>query len=621
MANELLRDRIRETPVSLIIGQLIPLTKRGSNLEAICPFHGDTKPSLKVNDSKGLYKCFACGAGGDAIKFVQDFKHLDFNDALKDIANMLGLPYEEFQKEKKKNPRLEMAQRVLNVSVKLYQKAAAVQKETFEQFLAKRKLNQESVDTYQIGYAPAQNALYNYLQTIPNDQRDFALKVAGEIGIIKYNEDRRSHYDFFRDRVMFPIHDHSGHIKGYSARALRDGQNPKYLNSSDAPGFFEKNSILFGFYFAKSAIRALDQVLIVEGNMDVIMMHQYGFKQTVGTMGTALSEHSVRLLGNMTKNVYLAMDTDAAGIKAARRINAEFLSNGILPKFLTFHPAKDPDEFLLEYGQLELTKRIEEAPVYVDVVIEELMPKERLENLEHKLKILQQVFELLAPLKDHLSATERVVNVAKSLGLKSDSSTILEDYKQYLSRQKEKTPKVIERPRLPEAEEELEKVEEAQKLQANQISQMTAPPSKAEALFLKEVICHPEFLTRINKNDFLATIRHDEVKKLFQWLVDIYSEIDDTEYVNIVRDELQYGGYSEAVNKIGIEALFRHGNRYNDKVIEQMLKDYKGMLRLDELRSIRKELAQAQLKASTQSEIDSIMSEISKLDKEIMNLR
>ena len=620
MSLELLRDRIRETPVSLIIGQLIPLSKRGSNLEAICPFHGDTKPSLKVNDAKGMYKCFACGAGGDAIKFVQDFKHLDFMDAMKDIANMLGLPFEEFQKEKKKNPKLEMAQRVLNVSSKLYQKSAEAHKEFFQSFLTKRKLNQESVETYQISYAPAQNSLYHYLQTIPVDQREFALKVAGEIGIIKYNADRNSHYDFFRDRVMFPIHDHSGHIRGYSARAIRDGQNPKYLNSSESYAF-DKGSILFGFYFAKQFIRTNDQAIIVEGNMDVIMMHQYGFKQTVGTMGTALSEHSVKLLSNMTRNIYLAMDTDAAGIKAARRINAEFLSLGILPKFLSFHPAKDPDEFLLEFGQLELTKRIEEAPIYVDVVIEELMPKERLENLEHKLNILHQVFELVSPLKDHLSATERVVNVAKSLGLKSDSATILEDYKQFFSRLKEKTPTVIERPRLSESEEEIEKVEEAQKLHAEKISQQTAPPSKAEALFLKELICHPEFLVSINKNDFLATIRHDEVKKLFQWLVDIYSEIDDTEYVNIVRDELQYGGYSEAVNKIGIEALFRHGNRYNDKVIEQMLKDYKGMLRLDQLKSIRRELAQAQLKAPTQNEIDSILSEIGKIDKEIMNLR
>lgn len=620
MSLELLKDRIRETPISLIIGQLIPLAKKGSNLEAICPFHADTKPSLKVNDSKGLYKCFACGAGGDAIKFVQDFKHLDFIEALKDIANILGLPFEEFQKEKKKNPRLDMAQRVLNASVKLYQKAAGVQREAFEKFLASRKLNQESVETYQIGYAPPHNALYNYLQTIPREQRELAIKVAVETGIVKFNPDRQSHYDFFRDRIMFPIHDHSGHIKGYSARALREGQNPKYLNSSESFAF-DKSSILFGFYFAKSSIRSLDQVLIVEGNMDVIMMHQYGFKQTVGTMGTALSKHAVRLLSNMTKNVYLAMDTDAAGVEAARRINAEFLHLGILPKFLSFAPAKDPDQFLLEYGQLELTKRIEEAPAYVDILINQLLPEERLENTDHKLAILQQVFELLAPLKEHLAATERIVNVAKSLGLRSDSATILDDYKQHLSLQKDRIPSPAPRPRLEQIEEEIEENEKALELQEAKETTQARPPTQKEAFFLKEIISHPEFLASINKNDFLATIEHDEVKKLFQWLVDIYSEIDDSEYVNIVRDEIQYGGYSQDINKLGIEALFKESHRYNEKVIKQLLKDYLTGLKLDRLKSIRYELAQAQLKATTQTEIDSIMVEIGKIDKEIMNLR
>ncbi|MFA5584808.1 MAG: DNA primase, partial [Bacteriovoracaceae bacterium] len=601
--------------------QLIPLSKKGSNLEGICPFHSDTKPSLKVSDSKGMYKCFACGAGGDAIKFVQDFKHLDFIEALKDIANTLGLPFEEFQKEKKKNPRLEMAQRVINASVKLYQKAAGVQRETFENFLTNRKLNQDSVDTFLIGYAPPHNALYKYLQTIPSAERELAIKVALEIGIVKFNPDRQSHYDFFRDRIMFPIHDHSGHIKGFSARALRQDQLPKYLNSSDAKGFFEKNSILFGFYFAKSLIRSLDQVLIVEGHLDVIMMHQFGFKQTVGTMGTALSEHSVRLLANMTKNVYLAMDTDDAGTKAATRINAEFMSLGIMPKFLSFHPAKDPDEFLVKHGQLELTKRIEEAPIFADVIIEELLPKERLENTDHKIAILRQVFELLAPLKEHLSATERIVNVAKSLGLRSDSATILDDYKQYLSTLKDRHIAVAPKPRLPEVEEDIQKQEEAHELQEVEQTYQGKPPSQKEAFFLREIISHPEFLASINKNDFLATLRHDEVKKLFQWLVDIYSEIDDSEYVNIVRNEILHGGYSEAINKIGTEALFKESNRYNDKVIKQLLKDYLALLKLDRLRSIRAELAVAQLKATTQTEIDSIMSEISKLDKEIMNLR
>src|SRR5690606_32783611 len=210
---------------------------------------------------------------------------------------------------------------------------------------------------------------------------------------------------------------------------------------------------------------------------------------------------------------------------------------------------------------------------------------------------------------------------AKSLGLRSDSATILDDYKQYLSTLKDRPLAAAPKPRLSEVEEDIQKQQEAHELQVAEQIPQGKPPSQKEAFFLKEIISHPEFLASINKNDFLATLRHDEVKKLFQWLVDIYSEIDDSEYVNIVRDEIQYGGYSEAINKIGTEALFKESNRYNDKVIKQLLKDYLALLKLDRLRSIRAELAVAQLKATTQTEIDSIMSEISKLDKEIMNLR
>src|SRR5690606_10729113 len=203
------------------------LNKRGATLEGICHFHADTKPSLKVNDSKGMYKCFACGAGGDAITFVKEYKRIEFVEALREIAGVLGLPFEE-QKEKRKNPRLEMAFRVLNASVKLYKKVASHNPTPYTEFLQKRRLEAESVEKFQIGYAPGNNALFSYLDSIPGQEGDLARKVSKEIGIIRYNENRNSHYDFYRDRVMFPIHDHSGQIRGYSSRAVLPDQQPKY---------------------------------------------------------------------------------------------------------------------------------------------------------------------------------------------------------------------------------------------------------------------------------------------------------------------------------------------------------------------------------------------------------
>lgn len=621
MAFEQLKDRIKESPVSMVVGQFMTLNKKGANLEGICPFHPDTKPSLKVNDGKGMYKCFVCGAGGDAITFVMAFKRIEFVDALRDIASILGLPFEEYQKEKKKNPKVEMAFRVLNASTKLYKKVASANPPPYTEFLERRKLDPETVEKWQIGYAPGNNALFQYLDSIPGADGDLARSVAKEIGIIRYNEDRDSHYDFYRDRVMFPIHDHSGQIRGYSSRAVLPDQNPKYLNSGESFAF-DKGSILFGFFFGKNPIRQADQVLIVEGNMDVIMMHQFGFHQTVGTMGTALSDQSVRLLTNMTKNVYLGMDSDAAGKKAMQRINADFMAINVLPKFISFDPYKDPDEFLLNEGRLALLERIEKAPIYLDVLIGELFSEKIPETTDQKINLLRKVEELVSPLKEHLSATERVVNAAKNLGMKSDASAILENYKDFLSRQKEKIHKPFERPKLVETEEILEKTaEEARNLHSLSTSQVLPPLTQSERLFIREILCHPEFLTHLKVDEFLATIGHDEVKKLLQWLVKIYLEIDDAEYISIVQEELQYGGYCKELVDVGTEALFHYGNKYNDKVIQRMLRDYQLRLRMDQLRRKRKDLVGKQLVSPTQNEVDLILREISELDKEILNLK
>ena len=620
MSFEQLKDRIRETPISTIISHYMTLNKKGSALVGLCPFHPDSKPSMNVNDAKGMFKCFACGAGGDAITFVKDFTKVEFVDALKDIAGKLGIPFEEYQKEKKKNPRLEMAFRVLNASVKLYKKVADQKPPPYTEFLEKRKLNAESVEKFQIGYAPGNNSLMKYLESVPEKDRDFAQQTALDLGLVRYNKDRDSYYDFYRERVMFPIHDHSGQIRGYSSRAVLPDQNPKYLNSGESFAF-DKGAILFGFYFGKNHIRQNDQVIIVEGNMDVIMMHQFGFHQTVGTMGTALSDHSVRLLSNMTKNVYLGMDSDAAGKKAMHRINADFMALGVLPKFLSFEPAKDPDEFLLSEGRLALLERIEKAPILLDVLIAELVPEKIPENLELKLQIMQRSYELLAPLKEHLAASERLVALAKTLGLKSDPSIILQEYRDFLSRQKERTFPHPEKTKILTAEKEIEAQEQELEELGKVSLQESGPLSKSERVFIREIVCHPEFLTHPNRDEFLAYISHPEVKKLFQWLVKIYFEIDEAEYVPMVQDELMAGGYNKEIKDIVTDALFNYGNRYNEKVIGRMLKDYQVMLRMDQLKTKRKELVERQKTSPTQIEVDHLLVEISKIDKEIHNLK
>ncbi|MFY7994357.1 MAG: DNA primase [Bacteriovoracaceae bacterium] len=619
MAYEQLKDQIKQASIVDIIARYIPLSKKGANHEGVCPFHSDTKPSLKVNDVKGLYKCFACGAGGDAITFVKDFKHLEYVDTLRELANVLGLPFEEYQKEKKVDPKLEMSFRVLNAATKLYLKVAAEEPFRYVEFIQKRELDKEFLEKFQIGYAPHNSSLFEYLKTVPGKDRDFAISVAKELGLVREGKFEGNLYDFYRERVMFPIHDHQGQVRGFSSRAVLPDQMPKYLNSGESFAF-KKGNILFGFYFAKNHIRQKQQVIIVEGNMDTVMMHQHGFTETVGTMGTAMSDQMCRLLANMSKTVYLAMDSDPAGIKAMNKVNEEFLTIGLIPKFIDFAPHKDPDDFLKVEGRIVLMERLEKAPFYVDWVIKNSIPHPLPENPNLKLDILNQIFEILAPLKENLLATERVIELAKTLEIRSDASTVLSMYKDYLAKRKE-GPVRAAAPRVQQIQVEAETHQEENQEPVTPL-EVFKPMGKSEKVFLKEILSHPESLTRSEMEEILAIIEHPEVKRFVYWLVNIYQEIDEAEYVTIVQDELNSGSYSKELIDVGTEALFQHsGLKLNEKVLSRMLKDYRLMLKVDYLKHKRREFVENQGQAHSQEEVQFYLGEISKIDKELLALK
>lgn len=620
MAYEQLKDQIKQASIVDIIGRYIPLSKKGANHEGVCPFHSDTKPSLKVNDVKGLYKCFACGAGGDAITFVKDFKHLEYVDTLRELANILGLPFEEYQKEKKIDPKLEMSFRVLNAATKLYQKVASEEPFRFVEFCQKRELDKESIEKFHVGYAPHNSSLFEYLKTVPGKDRDFAISVAKELGLIRDGKFEGNLYDFYRERVMFPIHDHQGQVRGFSSRAVLPDQMPKYLNSGESFAF-KKGNILFGFYFAKNQIRQKQQVIIVEGNMDVVMMHQHGFTETVGTMGTAMSDQMCRLLANMSKTVYLAMDSDPAGIKAMNKVNEEFLSIGLIPKYVDFAPHKDPDDFLKVEGRIVLMERMEKAPFYVDWAIQKAIPHPLPENPNLKIDILNEIFEILAPLKENLLATERVIEAAKILEIRSDASTVISMYRDYLAKRKEGPIRAAAAPRVQQIQAEDQTHQEETEATANLVP-TTRAMGKSERVFLKEILSHPESLTQPEMEEILAIIDHAEVKRFVYWLVNIYQEIDEAEYVTIVQDELNSGKYSKELIDVGTEALFQHsGLKLNEKVLSRMLKDYRLMLKVDYLKQKRREFVENQGQAHSQEEVQFYLGEISKIDKELLALR
>lgn len=617
---------IKDTPISSVIGFYYPISKRGADFKGVCPFHNDTKPSMSVSDSKGVYKCFACGAAGDSIKFVQDYKNLDFIEAVKDIASQLSIPIDEFQK-KEKNPKFEMGFRVLNGANRLYKKVATeIKPEQFTNFLKERNLNSESVTNFGLGYAPSNNALTNYLNSIPNEkEKEFAINLAKEMGIIRDSKHGPGQYDFFRDRVVFPIWDHSGQVRGFQARAVLPDQKPKYMNSRES-FIFDKGNILYGFNIAKPNIRQKDSVIVVEGNMDVVVLHQFGFTNSVGTMGVAFSENSARLLSNMTRNFYLGMDSDDAGLKGMERINEMLLPLGILPKYLDFSPSKDPDEFLNEFGRLELIERMEKAPTFIDHKISLTIPKPIPETTDKKLEVLKEVFDILAPLGDNLIAKEKAIMAGQSLGLQSSKDDIIDAYKKHLEeivskknkyqkpKAKEETPQVVSdsMSKLVERPLEVKKVIKKPTIGA---------PSKAELMLLDQLISNPECLEDKQITEILDLIDHSDVKQIVQWLKNIYLEIDDADYINFIKSRLELEMMPEIKNVIA-SALFNYEKvKLNKKIVEKLLNDFKVRLKTEVLKKEKKNLISSQKEALTQEESLEIIKEIQNVERQLLALK
>ena len=615
---------IRETPISSIVSFYHSIRKKGANFEGLCPFHGDTKPSLVVSDQKRIYKCFACGAGGDAIKFVMEHNGLQFIDAVKEIADKIGIQVEE-TKKKASDPKFDMAIRVLKAANKLYRKVASERNpELYQEFLKNRKLNEDSVNDFEIGYATKNNMLVSYLNSIAKkEDREFALKVAVDIGIIRPSKHGGGYYDFYRDRVMFPIADQQGNVRGFSSRAVLPDQKPKYLNSGESY-IFDKGNTLYGFHLAKSHIRKQEMVLIAEGNMDVVALHQYGFNYSVGTMGTALSENMAKMLTNMTKSIYLGMDSDPAGISAMTRINEMFMGMGVLPKFIDYSPAKDPDDFLKEFGRIELLNRMESSAPFLDYIIEKAIPVPIPETVDRKLEILNEIFEFIAPLKDGLMAKEKAVEASKALGLKSSNEDIIEAYKEFLEGKKQKfSNKKFDKRAKPVPEQQFSRQLPEEKVFSEPVPPSDTPQelTKAEKVFLERILTHPECVQNEQILEILDLIDHFEVKGLIQWLKKIYLEIDENDYEILLQKKLEEN-FSRPVSDVIASAIFNHNKlKLETKIVEKLLKDFKTRAQVEKLRKKKRELTNLQRQCSTEEESFELLNKILEVEKQLRDIK
>jgi len=608
MSNEL-KDLILARPISSIIGHYIPLSLRGQNHWGVCPFHQDTKPSMSVNDKKGMFKCFACEAAGNSFTFVEKFKKISFKEALKEIAQISGLNYQDYVREVKASPQKIMAKKILSKTLQIYTKLAV--DPIFKKFLIDRGLSLITAEQFALGYAPNQNIIAPYLQSIPDEnERQFALKIALEIGLIKPSKNSDGHYDTFRDRIMFPIWDRHGTVVGFSGRSLDSNAIAKYLNSQES-FIFPKRNLLYGAHLAEGAIRETGKVILVEGYMDLIALHQAGFSHSVALMGIGLGEHALQFLKGLTPNFYLALDSDAAGIKAMERINVLLLQEGIIAKYLEFSPHKDPDEFIKNLGSLALLDKINDSKIFLDICLEKLIPKDIPELPDQKIQLLRSAFLLLGPLGNRLESAERLVRFAEKIALRSDSTQINQAFQEFLSKRILPQKNIII---LPELKSEIVTEE-------NNIAEMSkahANCTRGELMFIGEIINHPGCLTHNGLDEILAICITDEVKIFVGKLRTLYFEIDETEWSNVLNDLMLNGDWSLSLReKVGSTLFQYQPQRLEAKAISRLLRDLRKKLDEEMLKTKRIEIKEQQLRATTSEEFDRFMLEIMSVDKKM----
>ena len=406
--------RSRNDIVDIISGY-IKLKKSGNSYFGLCPFHGEKTPSFHVIPDRQMYHCFGCGVSGNVYTFVMEYENYTFREAVEMLADRAGvvLPKMEYSKEAKaeaerKNTLLEINKLAANY---FYYQLRQPQGQQGYEYLKKRKLSEETMKRFGLGYSnKTSDDLYRYLK----DNKGYQDSILRESGLFTYSE--RGVFDKFWNRVMFPIMDANSRVIGFGGRVMGDGE-PKYLNSPETK-IFEKSRNLYGLNYARTARKGY--MLLCEGYMDVIALHQAGFTNAVASLGTALTERHASLLKRYTDTVILTYDSDGAGVKAALRAIPMLRAVGISTKVLNMRPWKDPDEFIKNLGAEEFEKRIGEARNSFLYEIDILRRDVDMEDPEQKTKFYNAAARKLLEFTEPLERNNYVEAVAREFYIPQD---------------------------------------------------------------------------------------------------------------------------------------------------------------------------------------------------------
>ncbi len=415
----LVEDIRSRSDIVEIVGEHVHLTKRGKNYLGLCPFHSEKTPSFNVNPELGIYKCFGCGKSGNVYKFMMEHNGMTFPDAVKSLAQRVGIVIEEDEQtaeQRESQNRHDAAHRALAHAADFFQNALHSPKGS----LAMRYINQRGFDdrvvmSFGLGYS------FDEWQTLCSEllHKGYSEQCIEDAGLVVRRDDGSIH-DRFRGRVMFPIHDSMGRVVGFGARSLSsDKTQAKYINSPQSL-VYDKSKVLYGLYQAKQSIRQQDRALLTEGYADTISLHQFGFSNAIASSGTALTADQLRLLARYTKNVVIVYDGDEAGLKAATRGVEIALEQGFDVSVVVLPNGEDPDTFVHEHGAGSFESYLREARSFPDFLADRFRSQGMFATAKGQADAVRELMRLVGLIRDPLHREFLIRSLAQKFSLREE---------------------------------------------------------------------------------------------------------------------------------------------------------------------------------------------------------
>ena len=411
---ELVEEIRSKNDIVDVISSYVRLQKKGSSYFGLCPFHNEKSPSFSVSPGKQMYYCFGCGEGGNVISFVMKYENYSFIEAVQMLASRAGIELPQVTRSKEEKENADKRSQILTINTlaaKFYYYMLKSEKGAFAyHYLRGRELSDNTITGFGLGYSDKySDSLYKYMKS--KGYKDDILK---ETGLFTFEE--KGVHDKFWNRVMFPIMDVNNKVIAFGGRVMGDGK-PKYLNSPETK-VFDKSRNLYGLNIARTSRK--DYLLICEGYMDVISLHQAGFNNAVAALGTSFTSGHASLIKRYAKEVVLTFDSDGAGIKAALRAIPILREAGLSIKVLSMKPYKDPDEFIKALGPEAYEERIEKATNYFIFQVGTLMNEYNLDDPSEKTEFHNKVADMLLEFEDEIERNNYLESVCRTFNIPLD---------------------------------------------------------------------------------------------------------------------------------------------------------------------------------------------------------